>query len=273
MRRPLLIACALVLLLGTRAATNPFTITAARVDADARTGAVVAEGEVRASDGASVLTGERLVVDTRRGRGVLVQGQVRVQGNTVEAAHIELRLAGWRVRQLVAQGEASFETPHGVVFAQTMEMDLPTGRLVARGDVRVFVPPDLVAFGPRLFYDRTSGRMRLSGPVRVQSAQGRVVGRSLEASQEGWVRVEGEVSLEYADGSGRAQAVVWVTSEKKVVLDGEVFLQRGRQVLWADRVTIFYEARRVVAEGLRRLVLEEGTGGDDLGAPALRAGR
>ncbi len=161
---------------------------------------------------------------------------------------------------MVAIGEASFETPHAVVFAQIMEMDLRGGRLTARGDVRVFVPPDLVAFGPRIFYDRASGRVRVAGPVRVQSAQGRVVGRFLEASEEGWVRVEGEAYLEYADGNGRARAVVWVTSERKVVLEGEVFLQGARQVLWADRVTIFYETRRVEVEGLRRLLFEESRG-------------
>ncbi len=272
MRTPLLAASAVILLLASRTTASAFTINAARVKADTREGTVVAEGNVQGSDGSTVLSGARLIVDTRRGRGILVRGRVRSQGMAVDAARIELSLTGWRVRRLTARGEASFETLHGVVFAQTMEVDLQAGRLTAGGEVRVFVPPDLVAFGPRLFYDRASGRMRLSGPVRVQSAQGRVVGRSLEASQEGWVRAEGEVSLDYADGSGRAHAVMWVTSERKVVLEGEVFLQRGRQALWADRVTIFYEARRVVAEGLRRLVLEE-TGGDNLGAPVLRAGR
>ncbi|MER3456531.1 MAG: hypothetical protein C4304_06540 [candidate division GAL15 bacterium] len=251
------VALACVLLLTALAQAGGLTLTADQVEADSRSGKVLARGRVWVSDGATTLTGERLVLDVRVQQAILVRGRMQAQDGTLEAGRIHLFFAGPRIVRVLAREAVALETPRGVVFADTVEARPDAGRLMASGDVRVFVPPDVVAFGPQLVYGRAPARLRMGGPVRVQSAQGVLRGRTLEASEEGWVRVEGEVLLEYADTTGRAGSVVLFGREKRVVLEGDVFLQRRRDRLWADRVTLFYEQGRVVAERVRRLVVVE----------------
>ncbi len=61
------------------------------------------------------------------------------------------------------------------------------------------------------------------------------------------------------DVAGRAQTAQVFARAQRAVLVGDVFVQRGRETLWADRVTIFYSTHRV-AEGVRRMVIEEERG-------------
>ena len=176
----------------------------------------------------------------------------------MQGARVELAFTQARITRMAAQGDASFETRRGVIFADRVEVGLSSGRLTATGSVRVFVPPDVVAFGSRLVYGRPTGQIRMEGPVRLQSAQGLVAGDVLEGS-EGlqWVVMRGGVRIEYADLRGRADIARLFAQERRVVLEGRVFVQRSRQSMWADRVTIFYGTRRVVVEGLQRLLIEE----------------
>ncbi len=236
-------------------------ITAARLEADEDTGVVVARGPARISDGSTVLTGQRLVVDLGKRRAVVTEGQAHTREEVLEAARFEVRFSGSRITGIRAHGDASLQRGRSVVLAQLMEFRFTEGRLVASGEVRVFTPPDVVAFGSKLTYDRPTGRVALTGPVRVQTGQGAVYGAALEGSlplEE--ATVYGDVQIEYVDLTGRAETARVLGREQKAVLLGGVFIQRGRQTLWADRVTVFYASRRIVAEGLRQLVIDEESG-------------
>ena len=233
-------------------------ISATRIEGDGKTGVLVARGNVRVSDGLIVLEGGQLVADLRARQALLTGGTVQSREGLLEASRIQFTFTGFRITRILAWQSASFQTRRAVVFAQTVEVWPREGRLTASGDVRVFTPPDVVAFGSRLTYSRALGRVLLEGPVRVQTGQGAVRGGSLEAL-EGLeeITVHGNVQLDYLDVIGRAEAARVLAREQKAVLVGSVFVQRGREALWADRVTIFYSTRRVVAEGVRRMVVEE----------------
>lgn len=249
---------ALLVLTPVPALSAGVEISAARVEGDGNTGLLVARGNVRISDGLTVLVGERLVADLRAKRAVLTDGRVHTRDELLEASRIEVTFTASRITRIVARGNASLQMRRGILFARTVEIQLVEGHLAASGDVRVFTPPDVVAFGSRLTYNRATGRLLLEGPVRVQTGQGVVRGAALEGSvglQE--ITVRGDVRIEYLEVTGRAETVRVFGREQKAVLVGGVFVQRGREALWADRVTIFYGTRRVVAEGVRRLVIEE----------------
>lgn len=236
-------------------------ISANRVEGDGSTGLLVAQENVQISDGLTVLTGARLVADLRTRRAVLTDGRVRSRDWLLEASRIDIAFTPSRIARILARGNASLQMQSGVLFARTVEVRPQTGHLTASGEVRVFTPPDVVAFGSRLTYDRATGRLVLEGPVRLQTGQGAVRGAFLEAlegSQE--ITVRGGVRVDYLDVTGRAGIARVFGREQKAVLEGDVVVRRGREVLWADRVTIFYVARRVVAEGVRRLVIEEDAG-------------
>jgi len=233
-------------------------ISATRVEGDGNTGVLLARGNVRISDGLTVLVGAQLVADLRARRAVLTGGRVRSRDGLLEASRIELTFTAFRITRILARQNASIQMRAGVLFAQTVEVRPQEGRLEAFGNVRVFTPPDVVAFGSRLTYDRATGRLLLEGPVRVQTGQGAVQGGLLEAvegNQE--ITVRGGVRIDYLDLRGRANTAQVFARAQKAILVGGVFVQRGREALWADRVTIFYSTRRVVAEGVRRMVVEE----------------
>jgi lipopolysaccharide export system protein LptA len=233
-------------------------ISATRVEGDGNTGVLVARGNVRISDGLTFLVGAQLVADLRARRAVLTGGRVHSRDGLLEASRIELTFTAFRITRILARQNASLQARGAVLFAQMVEVRPQEGRLAASGDVRVFTPPDVVAFGSRLTYDRATGRLLLEGPVRVQTGQGAVRGTSLEAL-EGLeeITVRGGVRIDYLDVRGRAETARVLARAQKAVLVGDVFVQRDREALWADRVTIFYSTRRVVAEGVRRMVVEE----------------
>jgi len=237
-------------------------ISATRIEGQGNTGVLLARGNVRISDGLTVLVGTQLVADLRDKRAVLTGGRVRIRDGLLEASRIELTFTAFRITRIVARQNASFQTRRAILFAQTVEVWPQEGKLAASADVRVFTLPDVVAFGSRLTYDRTSRRLLLEGPVRVQTGQGAVRGTSLEAL-EGLeeITVRGDVRFDYLDITGRAQTAQVFARAQRAVLVGDVFVQRGRETLWAERVTIFYSTRRVVAEGVRRMVIEEKGGG------------
>lgn len=205
---------------------------------------------------AIVVEGARLIVAGHR--VTVTDGRVRTPQGTLEGERIEILLLRARIWKVSGFGKASFESTRGVLFADVIVWDPRSGDVRARGAVRVFAPPDVVAFGVEFRYDGAGMGIELSGPVRVQSGQGIVAGSALRATR-GLARVvvRGPVRFDYGEGSGQAQRAEVVPGDRIVVLEGDVSVQHGRHRLWADRVTVFYRDRRVVAEGVRRLLVDE----------------
>lgn len=257
MRTVLAISLTVVLLLALPARGRGVTVFAGRLEGDSRTGRVVAEGNVRVTDGRVTLQGSRLVLAA--GRGTLSAGRAIVPEGVLDAHRMDIALRGGVVWQISGRGEASFETPRGVLFGDVIEFDPQARRARAVGSVRVFAPPDVVAFGAELVYRAADSAATLRGPVKVQSGQGVVTGHSLEVARNfERVFVTGPVRFDYGEGSGEARRAEVVPGLQVAVLEGEVFVQHGRSRLWAHRVMVFYRERRVVAEGIQRLLVEEG---------------
>jgi lipopolysaccharide export system protein LptA len=234
------------------------TITASRMRSDAATGVVVAEGEVQISDGTTVAVGRRLVLDTRRRTAVLTAAKVRGPHGVLEALEITLRFTPTRVTHVAARGKATLELRRGVLSADEIGISLEEERLTATGHVQVFTPPDVLATGSHLTYNRRTGRVALAGPVRVQTGQGVVTGQRLEGAeglQE--ARLWGDVRVIVQDITARADAATLIAPAQKVILTGAVRITQRGQTLEGSRVTIFYGARRVIAEGPTRLRFEE----------------
>jgi len=232
----------------------PLTITAARMHSDSASGVVVAEGGVRISDGATVAVGRRLVLDTRRQRAILIQGTVRGREGVLEGLEITLRFTPTRLKEVTARGEASIETRRGVLFAHEITIVLTEDRLTATGGVRVFAPPDMLATGSGLTYNRRTGRVTLAGPVTVQTGQGKVTGQRLEGV-EGLqqARVSGDVRAIFRDITARADAATFDALAQKVILTGAVRVQQDGRTLEGTRVTIFYTTGQIIVEGPMRL--------------------
>lgn len=236
------------------------TITAGRMEADATGGWVVAERQVTVTDGHVRFVGQRLAFNWRLGQGLLIAGRGRIEPGLLEAGRVLFRVSGNRITAVTGFGDASFEAHGGVLFAERIELGIAQRALRASGDVRIFVPPDVVAFGQSLVYDARADRVVLAGPVKVQGGAGGLTGSEL------WMQgvlgkpevvVSGEVRFDYVEGRGRAGRARLLAAEHRAVLEGEVFVEHGRQRLWAQRVILFYRERRLVAERVRRLLVEE----------------
>jgi lipopolysaccharide export system protein LptA len=172
----------------------------------------------------------------------------------LEGLEITLRFTPTRLKEVTARGEASIETRRGVLFAHEITIVLTEDRLTATGGVRVFAPPDMLATGSGLTYNRRTGRVTLAGPVTVQNREGRVTGERLEAA-EGLqqARVWGDVRVSFRYITARADAATLIAPAQKVILTGAVRVQQDGRTLEGASVTIFYATRQIVVEGPMRL--------------------
>lgn len=259
-RLPVIVA--LLVLVGPPAhGATALTVTAGRIVLSA-TGRLTADGGVQLGDGRVNLRGHTFVFDTRSGRGQLTSARAQVEDGVVEGRRIELEVRRSRVETLTASGAASFEIRRAVLYADRIDVVVSRRGLRATGDVRVFVPPDVVAFGQSLVYDAAHDGAVLEGPVRIQSGTGLLTGEVLRAravSGNPEIVVSGRVEFDYGEGSGRARLARLWPGQHRAVLEDDVFLQHGRQRLWAGRVTVFYRDRRIAADDVRQIVLEEAT--------------
>lgn len=197
--------------------------------ADDATGVAVAEGEVRISDGTTTALGQRLVLDTRKGTAVLTPGTVRSAQGVLRAREITLRLTSTRLTEAAARGEARIETRRGELSADEITLAPPHDRMTASGHVRLRAPPDVLATGSRLTYDGRSKVVTLIGPARIETR----------------------------DIAARADQATLLVPAQKVILTGAVRVTQRGQTLEGTVVTIFYGARRIIAEGPTRLRFEE----------------
>lgn len=256
--RALVTALAALAVVGAPARAGSLTITAREIRADDATGLAVAEGEVRISDGTTTALGQRLVLDTRKGTAVLTSGTVRGTQGVLRAREITLRLTSTRLTEAVARGEARIETRRGELSADEITLALPQDRMTASGHVRLRAPPDVLATGSRLTYDGRSKVVTLIGPARIETRQGTVTARRLEGV-EGLqqIRLLGDVQARFRDIAAQAEEATLLVPAQKVILTGAVRVTQRGQTLEGTVVTIFYGARRVIAEGPTRLRFEE----------------
>jgi len=228
-------------------------ITAREMTADAA-GTIVATGRVRIADGTYVAEAERAVLDPRRRTAILTPGVVRGPQGVLRGTRLTVRFSATRLTEIRAEGRAGLSVEQTQIAAEEITLRPGEESLAAEGRVRVTAPPDLRAEGRRLLLQRRTGRLSLSGSVRVLTAEGVAEGTRLEAGLDGQeVRMSGGVRARFGDITARAEALTLHPSAKRAVLTGAVRVEQGGRVLWAERVTVEYGVGRIVAAGPLRM--------------------
>jgi lipopolysaccharide export system protein LptA len=144
-----------------------------------------------------------------------------------------------------------------LVSAQVITIDPAANTLAAEQKVTAFAKPDIVATGSTLSYYRAEGRIVLEGVARVQNREGFLEAERLEGFRR-WERVvaTNNVHGRFRDIDVRSRAAEILNTEKKAIFSGQVHLtQPGRQMV-TDRVTVWYNAGKVLAEGQTSVRLE-----------------
>ncbi len=233
-------------------------ITADEITVDAARRVATAVGQVRISDGRVTATSARATVHHAQGRGVLT-GNARVvapQGD-LEGWEITVEFTAQTITRVTARGNASLDAEDTLTAAQTIVIVPADATLVAEGEVSVFAKPDIIATAPRLRYARGEGRIVLDGRARVRNRDGFVEADRLEGLRlSERVVATGGVHASFRDIEVRSRTAEVFAVERRAVFAGDVRLtQPGRRMV-TERVTIWYDEGRVVAEGQTSIRLE-----------------
>ncbi len=245
-------------LAGPPAARSPIIITADALDIDAQSSIVIATGRVRISDGKTTATGGLATLHQSERRAVLADG-ARVTGpqGTLQATEIAMTYTTQTITRIAAHGEAQLQTRAGRLLAPSITITLTDQTLLADGGVTVLVPPDAKATGRRLTYGWTRGVAILEGDARAQNREGFVSGDRIQAEDRSRrATVTGSVLARFRDIEVRSLTAEVFGAERKAIFAGDVSVRQPGRELMTERATVWYETRRVVAEGQTRVRLD-----------------
>jgi lipopolysaccharide export system protein LptA len=227
------------------------SVVADELQIDAQRQVAIAVGRVRITDGRTVATAARAVLYQREGRGVLL-GEARAAGpeGVLEGREITVRFTPRAITRIVARGEATFEVEAALVTASVVTLVPAEDTVVAEGTVRLFTDPDVIATAARLVFRRVGGTITLDGRARVQSADGFVEADRIHGARR-WDRIAatGDVHGTYRDTTVRSHTADVFLGEKRAVFAGNVRLTRADRAMTSERVTVWYDEGRVLAEG------------------------
>ena len=223
--------------------------------------ASVTEPRGRATADAIRLT----VVGEQRVTQVDLTGHVSVADARGRAAADAVTLtvgSGQQLSRVQMTGHASVETRDYALLANQIIGDRDADLLTADGNVTLYSAPDLIVSGAHATYDHRADHAVVTGeperPALVQNRYGRILGASMELFRRaGRAVVHGPVDAEVYDATlTGAEAVVDLKAQAAVVT-GHVMVSRQQGTLLADRVTILYQARRLIAEGETHMTINE----------------
>lgn len=240
------------------ASPSRITVTADTMDVDSTARTVVATGRVRVTDGTATGTAERAMLYQNEGRGVLV-GKARVSGpqGVLGGDEITFRYTARAITQIISRGSARLEMQTGLLSGSTITIAPVADAVVAEESVTFLSPPDTVATGRRLAYDRTRGRVVLEGRARLQNREGFIQGERIEGVDRlTRAAASGGVAGKFRDIDIRSQTAEYYGTDKKVIFIGDVeVVQTGRHLL-TERVTVWYDTGKIVAEGATRVRID-----------------
>lgn len=251
-------AFAAAALAGPTAAKSPITMTADALDVDAQSSIVTATGRVRISDGKTTATAGRATLYRSEQRAVLADG-ARITGpqGTLQATEIAIAYTTRTITRITARGEAQLESRVGRLTAPTIAIALTDQTVIAEGGVTILAPPDARATGRRLTYGWARGVAVLEGDARVQNREGFVSGDRIQAEDRSRrATVTGSVLARFRDIEVRSLTAEVFGAEKKAVFAGDVSVKQPGREMTTERATVWYDTRRVVAEGQTRVRLE-----------------
>ncbi len=234
------------------------TVTADTMDVDTVTRTVAATGHVRVTDGTVTGTASKATLYHAQGRGILV-GNARItapQGVLV-GGEITFTYTTRTVTRIVSRGDAGLEMSIGRLSGGTITVTPPSDSVVAEENVTFLSPPDVVATARRLSFDRGRGRAVLDGGARLQNRDGFIQGERIEGVDRlERASVTGGVIGRYRDIDARSQTAEYDAKEKKIVFIGDAEVTQAGRRLFTERVTVWYAAGRIVAEGATRVRIE-----------------
>ena len=231
---------------------GPLNVTADEVIVDNSGAGLTARGHVRLTYAAGVATAN--VMHLRRAeRTAELTGNVTMTDPQGKATGDDITVtftAGNQVSKITMAGNASAETKEYALQADHIAADRAVGRLVANGHVTMFTAPDLIVNGDRAVYNQGAHYGVVSGHVVASNRAGRILGQWVEFfQQKQQATVHGPVTAEVygATITGSVAHIDFVKSS--AIFTGHVLVTRRQGTLNADRVTIFYNTRRLIAEG------------------------
>lgn len=242
-------------------AATPATleITADVLTADTAKQIVEARGRVRISDGRAVVRAHAATYHVKD-RRISLSGAVQFvtpEGDLTARQAIAHLSRSRTLETVEASGNVEVESGHRVLNADHI-VYTPAGRsLSARGNVRIFSPPDLIATGGELFA-RQGAVIVMKGRPRLQNRDGYIQGERLEVDEKAETAyLRDHVLGEFGDIKITSDAATLTAKEKKVVFRDRVKIVQPGRMMRADRVTIFYESRRMIAEGATTIRIED----------------
>jgi lipopolysaccharide assembly outer membrane protein LptD (OstA) len=244
------------------AAPTTLEIKADVLTADTVRQIVQASGHVRISDGRAVVRAGMATYRVRE-RKISLSGGVHFvtpEGNLTARQAVAYLSRSRTLESVEANGNVEVEAQRRVLSADHV-VYTPAGRsLFARGNVRIFDPPDLIATGRELFAKQGSVIV-MTGRPRLQNRDGYLQGERLEVDEKAEAAyLRTNVLGEFRDIRITSDAATLFAKEKKIVFRDRVRITQPARTMTADRVTLFYESRRMIAEGATTIRIEDEQG-------------
>lgn len=254
--------CATVVAPASAAPPTILEITADLLTADTVKQIVEARGRVRISDGRAVVRANAAVYRVKE-RRISLSGDIQFvtsEGDLTAQQAVAYVTRNRTLESVEASGNVEVESERRVLNADHVVYTPASRSLSARGNVRVFAPPDMIATGRELFA-KQGAVIVLTGRARLQNRDGYLQGDRLEVDEKAETAyLRDNVLGEFRDIRITSDAATLFAKEKKVVFRDRVRIIQPGRTMTADRVTIFYESRRMIAEGATTIRIEDEPG-------------
>lgn len=231
---------------------GPLNVTADEVVIENTGTGLTARGHVRLTYKAGVATANVLRL-RRADRTAELMGNVTFTDPQGKAAGDDITVTftpANQVSTIVMAGNASAETKDYAIQADRIAADRGAGRLAADRHVTLFMAPDLIVNGDRLVYNQGAHYGIISGHVVASNRAGRVLGDWVEFYQkQEQATIHGPVTAEVYGATITSQIAHVDFAKSVAVFTGHTFVTRRQGTLTADRVTLYYNTRRLIAEG------------------------
>lgn len=246
------------------AAAKPFAFTADQISVDNRGTALVATGHVVVTFGTLRATSDGLRLNRAAGTAVFT-GHVAVTDPTSHATGdtVTLFVAGERrVTRMVLAGHGSVESPSYALLADRIVADRDTDVVTADGHLTLYSEPDVIVTGAHATYDRRAEHAVILGDdatrATVQNRDGRILGSRLDLFRRAdRLVVRGHIDADIYDAKLAGDDATVDLKQAVAVITGHVRVTRRQGTLEADRVTVFYRARRFIAEGTTHVIYRD----------------
>jgi lipopolysaccharide assembly outer membrane protein LptD (OstA) len=231
---------------------GPLNVTADEITVDNTGAQLTARGHVRLTYAEGVATANLLHLRRPErtaefsGNAVITDPKGKAAGDDITVAFT----AANQISKITMAGNASAETKDYALQGDHIVADRAAGRLVADGHVTMFTAPDLIVNGDHAVYQQAAHYGVVSGHLVASNRLGRMLGDWVEFFQQrNEAIVHGPVTTEVygATITGGLAQIDFATST--AVFSDHVQVTRRQGTLTADRVTINYKTRLLVAEG------------------------